>query len=66
MHGIDDIINWKKIHLIYLFKIDTHSCNCEHIFNIYTNRIGKYGIMIEDVVMHKMCFGMLKFMKTQY
>ena len=34
VHWIDDIINWKKIHLICLVKIDTHSCNINHLVNI--------------------------------
>ena len=29
MHRIDSIIKWKKIHLICLFNIDTHSCNIQ-------------------------------------
>ena len=34
VHWIDDIINWKKINLICLFKINTHSCNMKHLVNI--------------------------------
>ena len=50
MHGIDYIINWKKIHLIGIFNIDTHACNIQaHIK--YRNILydNKY---IENNVMH--------------
>ena len=42
MHGIDYIINWKKINLICLFNIDTHS---------YDNKFG-----LKDLV-NLICFG---------
>ena len=48
MHGIDYIINWKKINIICLFDIYIHSCNIQTHIKYYM--IISNGV--EDNVMH--------------
>ena len=63
MHGINYIINWKKIHLICLFNIDTHSCNIQAHIETYYMII---SIGVEDKVMHTVSWWNTDFVETQY
>ena len=64
IHGIDYIINWKKINLICLFNIDTHSYNI-HAHIKYRNILYDNN-NVEDNVMHTVSWWNTNIVKTQY